>query len=121
MLTTRLALVVDDDPHILSFMRTVIERDDFETLGSYNGIQALQLIESLDGQLDLLVTDVQMPEGDGLTLACAVRASFPSIAILLVSGRPQPETGFSFLEKPFSSAALITSVRRVVGARLKIA
>ena len=114
MLNTRLALVVDDDRHILNFMRTVIDRDGFETLGANGGLQALRTIERLDGAIDLLVSDVQMPEGDGLTLACAVRALYPEIPILLVSGRPQTDTSFPFLEKPFSSVALIEMVRSIV-------
>jgi two-component system cell cycle sensor histidine kinase/response regulator CckA len=114
MLNTRLALVVDDDRQILDFMRKMIDQDGFETLGANGGVQALRTIERLEGKIDLLVTDVQMPEGDGLTLACAVRALYPGIPILLVSGRPQTDTRFPFLEKPFSSVALIEMVRSIV-------
>jgi len=117
----RRVLVVDDDPHIRNFMKLVLEKDHFQALEAESGVHAFQIVERIDGQLDVIVTDVQMPEGSGLTLAWAVRATFPHIAILLVSGRAQPESDFAFLEKPFSSAELIRSVRGLVYPEAKTA
>ena len=115
----RLALVVDDDAHIREFMRAVLERDGFEVLAAAGGIAALALVGSLHRDLDVIVTDIQMPEGDGLTFAREVRRRFAQIPILLVSGRSQSGGEFSFLEKPFSSAELSAWVRRFTEAEAK--
>jgi len=113
----RIALVVDDDHSIRVFMKMVLEREQFETLEAECGEGALEIVKGLGGSIDLIVTDIQMPNGDGLTLAFAVRKLFPSVPIVLVSGCVRPDTGFDFLEKPFTSAALATAVRRIIASK----
>ena len=114
-------MVVDDEPSIRAFIRIVLEREGYRTLEAEGGRSAWAAVESLDGRLDLLITDIQMPEGDGLTLARAVSQAYPSIPILLVSGLVKPDDVFEFVEKPFSAATLASAVRRLKGAREKIA
>jgi FixJ family two-component response regulator len=54
-----------------------------------------------------------MLNGDGLTLARAVRKLYPSVPILLMSGHYWPDTGFDFLEKPFTSVGLTVFIRKL--------
>src|SRR5690349_17540626 len=100
------ALVVDDEPSIRAFIRMVLEREGYQTMEADGGRSAWAAVEALGGRLDLLVTDIQMPDGDGLTLARAVSRAYPSVPILLVSGLMKPDDDFEFMEKPFSSATL---------------
>src|ERR1700675_4545169 len=72
-LGTMLSLVVDDDPDIRAYIKQILKRDGFETLEAGGGNAALEIVKLLDGCLDLIVTDIQMPEGDGLSFANAVR------------------------------------------------
>ena len=51
----------------------------------------------LGGGVDLTVTDIPMPNGDGLSFANAVRTTFPSVPIILVSARTKPDTVFEFV------------------------
>jgi CheY-like chemotaxis protein len=73
------------------------------------------------GRLDLIVTDFQMPGGDGLTFANAVRQSFPAIPIVIVSGHAKPSPVFPFLEKPFGWAALASTVHKLMASPAKSA
>jgi CheY-like chemotaxis protein len=116
-----LPLIVDDDPDIRAFMKAILEREGFETLEAEDGNAALEIVKMLSGCLDLIVTDIQMPNGDGLSFANAVRTTFPLVPIILVSARSQPDAVFEFVEKPFGSATLMSAVRKFVTRTSKIA
>ena len=64
----------------------VLRSDGFQTIEAENGVQALELMRKLDTTVDLLVSDIQMPKMDGITLACSVRAEFPPVPVILISG-----------------------------------
>ncbi|HEY1338714.1 MAG TPA: response regulator [Bryobacteraceae bacterium] len=121
MKLVRTALVVDDEPPIRAFIRVILEREGFRTLEAEGGRDAWTAVELLGGRLDVLITDIQMPDGDGLTLARAVTRAYPSIPIILVSGRVKPDDDFEFVEKPFSWATLADAIHRLTDAREKIA
>jgi CheY-like chemotaxis protein len=116
-----LSLVVDDDPNIRAYIKKILEREGFETVEAEGGNSALQIVETLCGCVDLIVTDIQMPNGDGLTFANAVRKTFRPVPTILVSGRPKPDTAFEFIEKPFASAAFMQVVRKLVARTVKTA
>jgi CheY-like chemotaxis protein len=116
-----LSLVVDDDADIRAYIKRILQRDGFETLEAEGGNAALEIVKLLDGCLDLIVTDIQMPEGDGLSFANAVREVFPSVPIILVSAHTRPDTVFEFVEKPFGFATLMRAVRKFVARTPKTA
>jgi CheY-like chemotaxis protein len=111
----RIALVVDDARTVRSYVAALLQEEGFETLEASNGIDAFTLVTRLDGRLDLIITDVQMPNGDGVALARSVLAQFPSIPILMVSGdfQPWPNLKVEFLEKPFQPTVLLEVVRKM--------
>jgi CheY-like chemotaxis protein len=111
----RIALVVDDARTVRSYIAAVLRMDGFETLEASDGIEAFTLVRRLAGRLDLIISDVQMPGGDGVALARSVLAQFPSIPILLVSGdfQPSPNLKVEFLEKPFRPTALLEIIRKM--------
>jgi CheY-like chemotaxis protein len=109
-----LSLVVDDDPAIRMYITSILHSENFETLEAADGKQALEMVLMLDGGVDLIVTDIQMPGGDGISLARAVRASYPSVAVILVTGYGEPDANFDLVEKPFSWATMLRVVRRVM-------
>jgi two-component system cell cycle sensor histidine kinase/response regulator CckA len=110
-----LSLVVDDDPMVRTFVRTILKREHFETLEADGGNRAFQIVQNLSGQIDLIISDIRMPDGDGLTFAEAVKKAFPSVPIILVSGDSIPDSSsFVFIEKPFASTTLATAVNRLV-------
>ncbi|SPE43217.1 Two component, sigma54 specific, transcriptional regulator, Fis family (fragment) [Candidatus Sulfopaludibacter sp. SbA3] len=108
-------LIVDDQESVRGYLRAILE-DEFQTVEAEDGIQGLRLVEKLGSELDLIVTDIQMPTGDGMTFACSVRESFPALPIVLVSGyvgsyeRACRGTSFTFVKKPFPPEALLTAI-----------
>jgi len=109
-----LSLVVDDDEAIRSYIQSILHSENFETLEAEDGGQALEIVRMLDGGVDLIVSDIQMPGGDGITFAKAVRASYPFVPVILVSGSAEADPDFEFVEKPFSWAIMARVIRRVV-------
>ncbi len=78
-----------------------------------DGIAALDHLVN-KGLVDLLITDINMPRMDGLSLAQQTKARWPFLPVLLVSGRPQPAGTQAFMAKPFDWNALMRAVSRVV-------
>src|SRR4051812_13975810 len=109
-----LSLVVDDDGAIRSYIQTILHSEQFDTLEAEDGEQALETVRMLDGGVDLIITDIRMPVRDGISFARAVRAAYPFVPVILVSGSGGPEADFEFVEKPFSWALLSRVIRRVV-------
>ncbi len=111
------SLVVDDEPSIRKYVSAILEAEDFRTLEAEDGAQALRIVQELGGGLDLIVSDIQMPNGDGLSLAHAVKNSFPAVPVILVSGNVKADDGFEFVKKPFLPGALMSAVSRLVPQR----
>src|SRR5215471_17190906 len=108
-MSNRISLVVDDEPSVRDFIIAVLQGDGFQTIEAENGIHALELLHKLDGAVDLLVSDIRMPLMDGFTLACSVRAEFPAIPLILVSGYANlPNSDFEFVQLPFHPAILLS-------------
>src|SRR5207244_7218657 len=95
--------------------------EQFDTLEAEGGRHALEIMRALGNAVDLIVSDIQMPDGDGLSFAFAVRDLFADVPVILVSGRAPSRDAldFEFVEKPFTPEALLRVVRNVVGEREK--
>ena len=94
----------------------------FEVLVGANGKEALELSSAFDGEIHLLLSDIHMPEMNGLDLAAALREQRPETEILLMSGRFSGELAVlpslkDFIRKPFLPKALITRVHELLTRR----
>ncbi|MEP3304407.1 MAG: response regulator, partial [Roseibium sp.] len=86
--------------------------------------EALRVMEEADGKIDLVVSDVVMPEMDGPTLLVELRKTQPDLKIIFVSGYAEdafeenlPENEkFFFLPKPFTLKQLATTVKEVLNS-----
>jgi DNA-binding NtrC family response regulator len=111
-------LVVDDEPSVRAYLRTILERDQFQVIEAENGVQAADTVQKLGEAIDLIVTDIYMPGGDGLTFASSVRESLPLLPIVLISGYGDPPwkrlpcASFAFVPKPFLPATLRSAVAK---------
>lgn len=120
-----LILVVDDEPLVRELVREVLVREGYTVLHADTAEHAIAVAQAheKDGAPDLLVTDLSMPGMDGVTLARTLRASYPSLVALLMSGSPADHEAdlasdgspFLFLQKPFSVQALKKAVTRALG------
>jgi two-component system, cell cycle sensor histidine kinase and response regulator CckA len=119
-MASKISLVVDDDASIRKFIVTVLQRDGFLTIEAENGVEALELMRKPGAMVKLLISDINMAKMDGITLAGVVRAEYPSIPILLVSGYSDIQhandgnSGFEFLQKPFLPATIRNTVNRLM-------
>jgi CheY-like chemotaxis protein len=108
-------LVVDDDAEVREYVRTVLLRQGYEVLEAEDGVQAYELLRRLSGGIQLLVTDVEMPRMDGITLGHKVSADYPNIEVLYISGfvtkPPKHVPSSHFLLKPFRPDVLVRHAR----------
>jgi PAS domain S-box-containing protein len=117
-------LLVEDEPMILDIERETLEGCGYRVIAAGSPQEALERAASLDRKLDLLVTDVVMPQMDGMRLKEMMEASHPGIRCLFLSGYPTEviarrgviEEGVHFLQKPFTAKALTRKVREALNA-----
>lgn len=115
-------LVVEDEPAVRRMAIRTLERLGYNVIEAENGGSALLTCERYDGQIDLLVTDVVMPQMSGHELAKRLALTRPQMKILYMSGYTEnaivyngvlaPET--EFLAKPFMPDVLAQKVRAVL-------
>jgi two-component system, cell cycle sensor histidine kinase and response regulator CckA len=113
---TERVLVAEDDAAVRSLVVKILRRRGFDVLEATNGMAALDLLRDPGTDLDLLISDVHMPEMDGLVLMAAAKALRPRLGALLISGSPEDgsTTGLPYLAKPFTAAELVARVRAVL-------
>jgi CheY-like chemotaxis protein len=112
-------LLVEDDDHVRSVTRRVLERSGYAVLEARRADEAMLALELRAGPIHLLLTDLVMPEVGGLELAQQVRERRPEVAVLLMSGYHAEWArlsgpGMHFLAKPFTVAELLGKVREVL-------
>lgn len=116
-------LLVDDEEGVRSSIRRLLERFGYKVREAASGREALRLWGDQGAEIDLLLTDINMPQGiNGLELAEKVRAERRDVKVIYLSGyteeMPERETGLAtnaksrFLQKPCSSQELIQTVRQ---------
>jgi two-component system cell cycle sensor histidine kinase/response regulator CckA len=112
-------LVVEDDDAVRRFAVRGLERAGCDVLSAADGLEAARLSDAHEGQFDVLVVDVVLPRGRGADAVARLRARQPTARVLFISGyRTDPATlpagpggPASFLQKPFTAAALVERVR----------
>jgi two-component system cell cycle sensor histidine kinase/response regulator CckA len=118
-------LVVEDEPQVRAIAARALASVGFEVLQATNGASALQLFREQTTPLDVIVTDVVMPQLSGPELARAVRKLCPQIGLVFMSGFPESMQDSradefddaAFLSKPFSPQELIDAVRQRIARR----
>jgi two-component system cell cycle sensor histidine kinase/response regulator CckA len=119
--TATVLLVEDEDAVRMGGVRALTSRG-YTVHEASSGVEALELMEELDGKVDIVVSDVVMPEMDGPTLLTELRKTHPDIKFIFVSGYAEdafsknlPEGAkFGFLPKPFSLKQLATTVKEML-------
>jgi PAS domain S-box-containing protein len=115
-------LLVEDEPAILRMTRMMLERKGYSVLPAATPADALGIANASGGKIDLLMTDVVMPEMNGRDLAEKVTKIFPDIKLLFMSGYAADvithqgvlEEGVAFMQKPFATNELAKKIREVL-------
>ena len=118
-------LVVEDDEQLRRLTHRALDAQGYTVLVADRGGTALDIARRHKGEIDLLLTDVIMPDTNGRKLAETIRAARPGMRVLYMSGYPDGaiashgmlEPGVAYLAKPFTTEAITRRVREVLEAR----
>ena len=115
---SRTILIVDDEPQILQLVEKMIGPNRAKVLSAPRPSEALKMCETQ--QIDILISDVQMPEMDGIRLAERVMKIRPETAVLLISGEYKEPPAVArkgrmkFLKKPFFPSDLVKMLEEMM-------
>ncbi len=118
-------LLVEDEEGLRALNARGLASRGYTVLQAGNGVEAIDVLEKSDGKVDLVVSDVVMPEMDGPTLLRELRRRNPELKIIFVSGYAEdafqkhlPADGqqFDFLAKPFTLKQLVAKVKETMVA-----
>jgi PAS domain S-box-containing protein len=119
---TETVLLVEDDEGVRSLARSILARNGYIVLEAATPGEAQAIVTRGGGSIDLLVTDVVMPEMSGRSLAERLRAELPQLKVLYMSGYMEspgarhdvPEFFKRLLSKPFTGDGLLRAVREAL-------
>lgn len=107
-------LVVDDDAAVRDMVADILKDARYNVLSARTGSEGLQVSQQFKGEIQMLVSDFQMPGMSGLDLATAMTTDHPELKVLLMSGFPKGllvlNEGWHFLSKPFMASQLTALV-----------
>src|SRR6202007_1896080 len=118
-------LLVEDEEGLRQLNARGLTSRGYTVLEAGNGVEAIEVLEKHGGKVDLVVSDVVMPEMDGPTLLRELRSRNPGLKIIFVSGYAEdafqkhlPADGqqFAFLAKPFTLKQLVNAVKETLAA-----
>jgi CheY-like chemotaxis protein len=113
---------VEDEEAVRALARELLESFGYSVLEARHGIEAMKVSASHAGRIDLLMTDLVMPQVDGRDLAARITAGRPETRVLFVSGYAEdeqmreslPASRMAFLQKPYTTATLGARIRRLL-------
>jgi len=117
-------LVVEDDPAVLNLLGGMLKQWGYRVLVADDPLRAIELADRQAGPIDLLVTDVVLPQMNGRQLHARLTATRPELRALYISGHAHADiadhgildAGVRFIQKPFDLADLAGKVRAVLDA-----
>ncbi len=115
-------LVVEDEPAVRDMTTAVLQRAGYTVIAVADGVEALARIESLTAPIDVLVSDVVMPDMSGLELGETVLERYPDTGLVLLSGYTAETLDLSkliargaiFVSKPIGTRVLLDAIRRAM-------
>ncbi len=115
-------LVVEDDPRVSRSTVGALEELGYRPIACAGGLEALEILEREAGRIELIITDIMMPEMTGPELVREATARWPSTAILYVTGYvgeagSEELSGHDILRKPFTVAGLAAAVAGALARR----
>jgi CheY-like chemotaxis protein/anti-sigma regulatory factor (Ser/Thr protein kinase) len=124
-MAAKTVLVVDDDPEVHELLRSMLKDSNWETESVFGGEQALALLEA--EPFDVVLTDILMPEMDGLTLLNRIHAIRPGARVLVMTAFNRPDRvagslrgqAAGYITKPFTKDRLIDSLSDALTCRME--
>src|SRR3569832_2756448 len=106
-------LVVDDDPSMRNYARTVLINGGYRVLTATDGEDALSVSRRFQGEIETLLSDMDMPRMGGPELRQRILLDRPEMRVILMSASSLPPAGVEFIEKPLEAATLLNRIRGV--------
>lgn len=118
-------LLVEDEDSVRAFSARALRTTGYEVFEADSGEQALEVLEDIEHEIDLMISDVVMPEMDGPALLGKVRERLPDLKVIFVSGYAEEsvrqdiadDQSVDFLAKPYSLDQINSKVKEVLQAR----
>ncbi len=117
-------LLVEDDESVRCLARRILERGGYTVLQAPNGRAALELAASHESTIDVVLSDVIMPDMGGVELKERLRAIYPALQVILTSGYSEADlrgevraNSAAFLRKPFTAASLLQVVAETMAGK----
>jgi two-component system, cell cycle sensor histidine kinase and response regulator CckA len=115
-------LLVEDEDGLRSLNARGLRSRGYTVVEAANGVEAIEVLDAQDGKIDLVVSDVVMPEMDGPTLLKEMRGRNPTLKVIFVSGYAEDafekslpaNEQFAFLPKPFTLSQLVAQVKETI-------
>ena len=113
-------LVADDEPNMRKVLRAMLEHDGYDVHLAEDGAAALEVLEN--HHVDVLITDLRMPEIDGMELLKRVHGARESMPVIMITAHGTVDTAveaiklgaFDYITKPFEGDELIIAVKRAI-------
>jgi len=118
-------LVVEDDPDVRSYVVEVLKELQYDALAAPDAGSALQLLDSTNIQIDLLLTDVILPGQNGRELAIEIKKRQPGAKVLFMTGysrnaivhQGRLDVGVDLIQKPLTQPALASKIRELLDGK----
>ena len=115
-------LIVDDEPVVIKSCERILTPEGYKVRGVTSAREAMNIIK--DGDFDLVITDLKMPEVDGIELIRWIRKNTPGVGVVVITGYPSQESIkdalelgiIDYLPKPFSPQLLIDVTEKAITA-----
>jgi CheY-like chemotaxis protein len=111
-------LLAEDEEVYRSLISAVLRKEGYNILVTQNGRQALECAEHCRRKINLLLTDVTMPEVEGPTLARYLQGIWCDLRVIVMSAHPAKTLNlgrdWTFINKPFQTSALVERIRQVL-------
>ena len=114
-------LVIDDDPSVRVTIEQILQSAGHAVISAVDGREGVDIFRA--NPVDVVITDLYMPNQEGLETIRELRSRFPTVAIIAMSGRPTAETMLSIaqklgavgvLQKPFVPQELLAAVTKAL-------
>ena len=113
-------LIVEDEAAVRAIVHRTLRAAGYEVVEATNGVEALKVLQSGSACIDVILSDVAMPKMDGRQLATQIRAQWPAIPLIMMSGYASPDVlddispGRPLLLKPFRAADLLAAIEETM-------
>ena len=119
-------MMIDDEPLMTDMFRQAMTKRKFQTLAAASGAEGLEIVNAQGASIDLIITDMSMPDMDGLAVARELYARVPHIPVLIATGHDLdparlnlPPNVVEIIRKPYQMRVLAERLREILSKSLK--